>query len=322
MNARKTDWKKWISTALFIVLAGLLIWYVRRNWDDMKVLLTLSPRQIALLLALALGGVVMNSLYHLMILSTYGLKLSLTDWMGVVCVSNAIAYVVPMRGDLLFTAAYYKRAKGLAYTKSASMAAGNIVFGVAFSMLQIVVSLLCIGLIDGQWPGLLWALCAAGCALLAAFVWFSLRMERGGHVPKRKILADVMLGFNALLKNGPMLRRLLLCLIGSNALRLLEYLVCFRAIGVPVTVYEALFYNSVSWLATIVAIVPGNVGIRESILGVASLLLGAVFSNGVAASLLQRVAVMAAYLAMAAAFAWPVYRNFNRGKGSLTRNEG
>lgn len=45
----------------------------------------------------------------------------------------------------------------------------------------------------------------------------------------------------------------------------------------PVTVYQALFYNSVSWIATVVSIVPGNIGIKEAVMGVATSLTGALF---------------------------------------------
>ena len=79
------------------------------------------------------------------------------------------------------------------------------------------------------------------------------------------------------------------------------------------TLYEALFYNSVSWMAGIVAIVPGNIGIKESVMGAATLMMGALFRSGVAASLLQRVAVMIIYIAGGLIFAYPVTRRMRRG---------
>lgn len=87
----------------------------------------------------------MNCVYHRLILSTYHIPLDAVDWMGVTFVANAMAYVLPMRADLVFSAAYYKRTKGLAYVKSVSMAAGNIVFGVVFALAQMFVSLLLTG---------------------------------------------------------------------------------------------------------------------------------------------------------------------------------
>ncbi|MEA5014004.1 MAG: lysylphosphatidylglycerol synthase transmembrane domain-containing protein [Candidatus Limiplasma sp.] len=312
---KKPDWKKTASLALLLVMLGLLAAYVYNNRADMERLLRLDAATVALLVALAVGSALVNCVYHLVILRTYGLPLDLTDWMGVVSVSNVIAYVLPLRADLVFSAAYYKRVKGLAYTKSVSMAAGNVVFGVAFSLLQILVALLFLGFLKGQWPPVLWALWGLGTAALAAFT--ALALWAPGKNPKilqkYRLLGEVAQGFTALLRNRAMLWRLLGCLVANNIFQLLLYQLCFASIGHPVTLYEALFYNSVSWLSSIVAIVPGNIGIKEGVMGLSTLLMGISVPTGVAASLLQRVALMAAHLLLGAAFAWPVYRRFRRG---------
>ena len=100
------NWKKLLSMALFVVLVGLLGWYVYRHWDEMSGLLTLDGRTVTLLILFALCGCVMNCVYHRIILSVYDVPLDLVDWMGVVFVANAIAYVLPMRADLIFSATY------------------------------------------------------------------------------------------------------------------------------------------------------------------------------------------------------------------------
>ena len=301
-----------LSIGLFVALVLLLALYIWENREDMGQMLSLSWGGAAGMLALALGSCVVNCVYHWVILQTYGLPLSLVDWMGVVSVSNAIAYVLPLRADLVFSAAYYKQVKGLSYTKSVSMAAGNIVFGVAFSLLQILAALLGLGLLDGKWPGALWGFWALGTGMLAAFVVLALvfpsRMP--AFLRKYKLVRDVAEGFAALLRNRTMLWRLLGCMVANNGFQLFLYMACFRAAGAPVTLYEALFYSSLSWLVGIVAIVPGNIGIKESVMGAATLLLGAVAQTGVAVSLLQRGALMAIHFLMGVVFAIPVYKRF------------
>ncbi len=318
--ARRPDLKTVISSVLFVVLLGLLAGYVITHWQEMRGLLALSPQIIVSLLLLGLFNAVVNSLYHLALLRTYGLTLSLVDWMGVVSVSNAIAYVLPMRADLVFSATYYKRVKGLAYVKSVSMGAGNIVFGVGFSLLQIIIALVCMGLLDGAWPLTLWLLALVGTAGLLFFLWLSQRAESRlrERLARVKLVADVIAGFNALIRNRTLLWQLLACMVASNLGKLITNMVCFHAVGVPVTLYEALFYSSVGWLSSIVAIVPGNIGLKESIMGVATLMLGSLFSEGVAASLVDRVTIMIVYIVLGLVFALPVWRNFTRGTGSLS----
>lgn len=312
---KPVDWKKTASLLLFAALAGLLCLYVYHNWEDMKSLLSLDARTATLMLLFALGGCVTNCVYHRILLGAYQTPLDWIDWMGVVFVANAVAYVLPLRADLVFSATYYKRVKGLEYVKSVSMAAGNVVFGVIFALLQMLIALTLMGVLDGRWPALLWGLFLAGGACTAAFLFVALRLKERppAFVCKHKLLRDVTEGFNALLRNGGMLRRLLACLIVNNVFQVLLYLECFRASGTPANAYQVLLYNSLSWLSTILSIVPGNIGLKEAVMGMATSLTGALFQSGVAASLLQRVAVMAVYLAAGLAFAYPVWSRYTRG---------
>ncbi len=311
------NWKKWLSTALFAVMIALLGWYLYENRADLAQLLTFSLQTVALILALALGACTMNAVYHKMILDTYHIDLSLVDWMGVVFVSNAMSLVLPMRADLLFTAAYYRRTKGFAYTKSASVAAGNVVFGVMFALLQLFVALLCTGLIEGQWPAILWLLWGGMSAAVGVFLiiarWFENRMP--AFLRKYRIVVNIVSGFNALLGNRRLLLRLLGCLTLNNLLHLFLYMACFRGIGMQVTVYQALFYNSVSRLVNLVAIVPGNIGIAQLVMGVAGSLMGDVFQNGVMVSLIQSISLVIVYIAVGGAFAWPVWKRWNKAEG-------
>jgi len=311
---RKPDLKKLISSVLFVVLIALLAWYLYANRADLAQLLTLSPAVVVRMLVLALCACVMNAVYHKLILDTYRLPLDVVDWMGVVFVANAMAYVLPMRADLVFTATYYKRTKNFAYTKSVSVAAGNIVFGVIFALVQMLAALLCTGLIRGQWPGMLWLILLCGCigtgALVVISIWFSDRMP--AFLSRIKIAREIIQGFAELLRNRSLLWKLLVCLTVNNLLHLLLFMACFAGIGMEVTIYQALFYNSISRVLSLVAIVPANIGIAQGVMGVASSLMGDVFQSGVMVSLLQSIALMAVYIVVGGLFAYPVWRKWQR----------
>ena len=311
------NWKKWLTTALFVLMIALLGAYLYQNRADLKQLLAFDALTVAKILLFALGACTMNAVYHKMILDTYHIELGLVDWMGVVFVSNAMSLVLPMRADLLFTAAYYRRTKGFAYTKSASVAAGNVVFGVMFALVQLFAALLCTGIIEKQWPAVLWLLWLGMSAAVGAFVviarWFENRMP--SFLRKQKIVVSIVSGFNALLSNRTLLWKLLGCLTVNNLLHLLLYMACFRGIGMRVTVYQALFYNSVSRLVNLVAIVPGNIGIAQLVMGVAGSLMGDVFQNGVVVSLIQSISLVVVYIVVGGAFAYPVWKRWDRAEG-------
>jgi uncharacterized membrane protein YbhN (UPF0104 family) len=311
---RKPDWKKWISAALFIALIALLIWYVTGHWEEISGLLRLDRGTVLLLLGLGIASAVINSLYHLAILRTFGLRLTLLDWMGVTIVSNAITFVVPMRGELALAASYYKRVNGLAYTRSVSIVAGNMVFGVSFSLLEIIAAMLCVGLIDGGWPLLIWGVTALGVLCIAVLVFVSLASESRlrRRMEKWKIVRDVIAGFNTLLRSRTLIWQLFLCMTGSNIVRLLTIMLCFRAAGHPVTLYAALLYASLAWLASVIAVVPGNIGLKESVIGIATVQMGVDFTVGVTASLLERVTMMVVYIGLGLLFVIPVWLRYAR----------
>ena len=307
------NWKKWLSTALFALMIALLVWYIVSNRAELGRLLTLDASTIVWMLVLALGGCVLNCVYHKLILDTHGVSLDLTDWMGVVFVANAMAYVLPLRMDLVFTASYYKRTKGLAYVKSASMAAGNIVFSILFALIQMFAALLITGIMKGVWPGLLWLIWLIGAVGTALFLvmalWFRDRMP--AFLSRIRIVRDVVNGFCDLLCDRSLLWKLLCCLVANNILHLLLFMACFTGVGMTVTLDQALLYNSISRMMSLVAIVPGNIGIQQGVMGVAGSLMGDVFDVGVMVSLLQSAALMAVYIVMGLLFAYPVWTRYS-----------
>ncbi|MBE5815336.1 MAG: flippase-like domain-containing protein [Clostridiales bacterium] len=318
----RPNWKKIVTMALFVVLIALLAWYVWQNRADMARLLSLDAGTVALLLLFAFCGCVMNCVYHRIVLSTFRVPLSLVDWMGVVMVANTMAYVLPLRADLVFSAAYYKKVKGLAYTRSVSIAAGNIVFGVTFSLLEILVALICCGLKDGLWPLPLWLLTMGGLVCVAVFwvVALVLGEKPPAFVRKYRILRETVEGFVQLLKDRRMLLQVVGCLAANHCFHLLLYMVCFHAVGMEITIYEALLYNRMSWLSTILTIVPGNIGIKEAVMGTVTGLMGSLFQNGVMVSLLQRVTIMIIYIVCGTAFAWPVFRRMKQADAAAEAN--
>ncbi len=309
---QKSTIKKALSMALFLVLIALLGYYLYRNRDELLALLKLDVPTVAWILLLALGACVANCVYHKLILDTYHMPLQPIDWLGVVFVANVLAFVLPLRADLVFSATYYKRTKGLAYVKSVSVAAGNIIFGVLFALIQMLAALICTGLLEGQWPAVLW-LVWGGCTLaVGVFIAFSLffqdRMPK--WLTKYKKIQDIVTGFNDLLRNRALLWKLLACLTVNNLLHLFLFMACFRAIGMNVTIYQALFYNSVNRLCSLVAIVPNNLGIREAVMGASSKLMGDLFQSGVVVSLLHSAALMVVYIVAGGCFAYPVWKRW------------
>jgi hypothetical protein len=63
-------------------------------------------------------------------------------------------------------------------------------------------------------------------------------------------------------------------------------------------------------------VVPGNLGLKESVMGVATVQMGVDFTVGVTASLLERVATMVVYIGLGVLFAVPVWLRYANHKGA------
>ena len=313
MNSTKKGFvRKTLSVLLFVLLIGLLCWYVWKNKSDFEQLLHIAPKYMTWIMTCALGACFMNCLYHKIILNSYRLTLDATDWLGVVNAANALALVLPLRMDLLFTATYLKKVKHFSYADSISISAGNVVFSFLFALLQMLCALLITGISSGTWSPVLWI--CFGIGLAGAIMIILLARLFGDHMPEKlkriPKLKQVIDGFNELISNKQLLWKLLLCLILNNLITLFQYKVCFAALGCDASLSQVLFFNSISRICGLIAIVPGNIGIKEAVLGAASALTGDLFNRGVAVSLLHTLSLTAMYIITGLISAYPVYRKW------------
>ena len=241
---RGMDWKRALSTSLFVVLVALLAWYVYENRADMARLLALSAGDVTLMLALALGGCVMNCVYHRLILSTYHIPLDAVDWMGGhlrgqrhgLCAAHARGSGV-QRGLL-----QAHQGTGICEKREHGGGEHRLRRGVCAG------ADVCFAPSDGDaGRNVVRRSMAPQCGPWARWRWpdsspFSLLVQgRGARAGPGEAAGRVVRGFNALLKNRWLLWRLLACLVVNNAVQLSLYMACFGAIGMPVTVYQALF---------------------------------------------------------------------------------
>ena len=292
-----------------IIVIALLARYIWLNRDSFTAVQSIPPCAVVVCLLLSLLSVVLNASFIKFSAEALGVELDLVDWLGISACSGAIGLVMPLRMEIVFKGAYYKAKCGLSYGKFVSLMAG----GTAIQMSLLSLETAVVFFFFGTWLGLshvftIAAIVIFGCVILFLFITVKKREAIWRFIPFKKYTSSAFQGFMDLLGNKKAMIKCVLSATGLVTVHILRLFVLLVALGVRVPFYYVLFFHSVIQVSDLFSILPGNIGIRESLLGLVYVSLGDLFRNGLMLSLLLRVLSLATFTIMAGIFVVPVIR--------------
>lgn len=305
----KKKLKRTIQNLILIVLVFFLIWYFVKNSNDFKVLLSISPAQVFILLLVSMISPIFGTQYRKYAAKELDVKLDLIDWLGVASVSNLISLFIPFRGDLIISAKYYKKRCKLSYSKFVSITAGGVIIQILMVSVELLIGLLLFGLISKFWS---WVMLLFDLIILFSCIIFIFLIKRYGmkvirKLPMQKYIAPVGEGFITLLASPQLLKKSFLLQMGNQLVQACKFYLLLHFFGNEVSILFALIYSSMNILTDVFMLTPGNLGIKEVIIGAVSSLMGNGFSNGIGITLIIRIMSILVYLIYSAIFAIPVY---------------
>lgn len=296
--------KKILMALVTTLLIAFLAFYLYRNRQDFKYLLEIPVEILILLMLFAFFSCLTNGLFRKEILKGMDVKTHIVDWLGVLSVSNVIAYVLPFKADWFASATYYKKKFGFSYSHFISIAAGGSFIGLGVTFVEILLGLFLSLLIENVFIFEIWLITILGIAgfCFSLFLVFSKQDWMIEKIPFQKQIRAVVLGFIDLLSNPSLLVKLLGYVALNSLIQIFRISLCFFVIGYPISIHQAVLYAGLTWLVDLVSIVPGNIGIKEAVLGAVSLLIGNLFGNGVLVSLILRITGMLAHFTLGLIF--------------------
>lgn len=289
-----------------IILLALYVYNIRQDFAK----LLLAPALYVALLML-FGFISSFAVFYSrkICIEALGYKLSPVDYIGLPSVTNLSSYILPLRGDLLIGAAYYKRKYGLAYASFVSVAAFENVLAVLIWLLVSAAGLLTIGVKRNVWPGLIWLCITIAIAIMVAALFFASKLPEGTRTNKViNFAGNAIHGLKILLGHT----RSILLISALQSLSVLcnasRFYILYAILGEIVPLENILVYTSISLIVDIFAIIPGNIGIKETILGFTTSLLSGRFEDGVLTMLIIRASGFLVYLVMGLISAYPVHK--------------
>lgn len=300
-----------LQTLLIIVITLAFIFYIRKNFNQLKDAISIRPSFLAILALLNLVNKLCLGFKTNRIMKSFNIQLSFKEWFGMSCVSNFYNYLAPKSGTAV-CGVYLKNKYGFDYHKyiSALITTGLITIltsglaGLAVSLFfylpHFINTIIFIILFAGM---------AAGS--LVIFLMPRIKFPKSGFFEK----------INEFFESWEILRKdfkTILVLAAADLLILLSvatrYFVIFKMFSLPVAFASCILLSPFNIITHFATIIPGGYGIKEATVGAVSTLTNVSFAAGALATLSDRVIMMAAAFILGPIFSFILLKHSFKAK--------
>lgn len=286
MNNSK--WKKLSYFFLLFIGAFYLYFYHSR----LAVLKSIAVVDLVIIAALSFGTFFFLAIQFKLLVEIFYLNLRFKEWFGLTVINTMISYYTPARGGLIARAYYLNRKYDLSYSKYISLVGGSYAINFMVASLGIIFFSAFSALLRGAWNlkilGVGTVLLMATMALCALLLTCSSRIVfiKTGRI--YNVLNNFMEGLNLFIKHPFMVLKIsfiqffLIIIMGAKLYW------SFKATGRAVEFTDILVVQSFVVFSMIVSITPGNLGIKEGIIGLLASHLGVPFADAILAASIDR----------------------------------
>lgn len=281
-----------VTLTLFL----LLVLYLIQNQDRIAMLMNVNKLILIYLFVCSLFATftIAFGFRNLMIL--FKMPIKTREWIGLSVTNSMYNYIVPFQGAMLIRAKYLKAKYGFEYSKYAALSGGALLIGLLTASLASIILLLLKNVLTGFFYKNLFILVCILFSItmaLSAFLWFTdLKRIKTGWLWLDNLLSVFFSGIDFFKKNNS----LLLVITATNIFLYffigLRLYFSFKAIGVPAGLLEIVVIQAISAFSMVLPITPGNLGVREGIIGLTSLMLNIRIEDAILAAALDRAVGM------------------------------
>jgi uncharacterized protein (TIRG00374 family) len=312
---------RYIETVIYIfTLLGIAIFiYIKRG--EFSVFLQINPTYLLLLLIIHFIPVYILAYIFKINISIFNLRLNFKEWFGITVSNTMYNYILPFRGGMALKGLYLKRQYAFPYSKYLAYLSGFLLINFILSAFLAVLT----GTIIRFFSGLkeinqtLYFLVIIFFIILV-FVAYFLQYKNLTKVTFRKYkkilkyINNILSGLHYF-KTNPKQVKLLFVLQGFFIIAMgVRLFFAYTFLGIEVSIIKLIFIQSVVTFTRLIAITPGNIGIKEGIIGLSSSLLGISPEEALLGAVLDRVVAMIVVFALGAVFSRILLKEVNLNK--------
>lgn len=281
----------WIKNIIYALTIMGLAYFIFLKWDTIQELGEISVGSLIALIILCLTMNLINAVSFRVSMKIFQLNLRFNEWFGLATINTMYNFLLPAKAGFAIRGIYLRKKHGFEYARYVSLMGGG------FILLFLTSSLLCLTfgyqyyLSDKISPLLYYFLMLAfigSVTLIILFFKLNPNRIRGDG----KIAGFIRRSCQGL-QSYAQKPKLLLGIIGLQILALfingLRIIVVYKAFQVNVDFEAALFVQGLISMSLIISITPGNLGIREGIIGVSAFLLGTTIEKAIFIALIDRL---------------------------------
>lgn len=286
--------RTWVGTIIAIAALALMVGYLATQRDLVSALRSVPPWTVAALVLISGVALLVQALQFRSALGIHAIDMPVKEATAVTAANTMANYYLPVRGGMVFRAAYMYRVYRFPVAQYAAVTIAVTGLTILTAAAIGVVGLVLIGLTDGDVSTrALGVFAGIGAATAVAVgLVFGLSALFRGDSRVARLMADFRSAMGLWLASRQQLASFLgwtVLLFATQALRLW---LSFEAVGVTLSFADMLVIQAMSAVAFILALTPGNIGIKEGAIVFAAGLLGVDPALALLASLLDRAAAI------------------------------
>jgi len=278
---------------IFTIIAIIFFLYIKR--DNLIYLTQCNKLNVFLLFIVALIPISINALLFYNNISIFNISLPFKKWYGLSVSYTMYNYILPVRGGIALRAMYLKQNNCFPYSQYISFTAGTYILNL-FIAAFIASFLSFIFVLKGYLNKLIFfyiSICLLILSVIFIILLYKLNPEKISN--KNRIFTFIKkatLGIEKFKYKPKKIRNLIIIHIGFILASSLRLFIAYHILGINVSYSKLVLINSLVAFSMIFSITPGNIGIKEGILGISASLLEIPLNQALLGAVLDRIVVI------------------------------
>lgn len=282
---------KFIKKIIYLLTIVGIIVFIYLNKDELKYLTNIHISNLIFLIGIALLPVSTNALLFRNNISIFKINLPFIEWFGLTVSNTMYNYLLPARGGIALRGMYLKNEYNLPYSKYLTFISGTYILNLLNAALLASISsliLIFFGILNKY---IFFYLSLLSFIIIFLAIIFLYKFNPDKIPAKNKILKFVKNSAHSIkhFKNNPnKIKKLVVLQITFIFALSLRLFFVFYVLNIHTNYFIIVFINSLVVFSMIFSITPGNIGIKEGIIGLSSSLLNISFDKAVMVALIDR----------------------------------